>query len=117
MLAPPNRLITAAGNTKYSGATFTDTTKVTWSYKEHTDFALSASTVSTTANTLSVADATVSKVALVQANGTEAVCKAGDHYTFNNGTLTLKAAMLTNNVGGSLKIDLSTGVTETVTIQ
>lgn len=91
--------------------------KVTWSYKEHTDSALSASTVSATANTLSVADATVSKVTLVQANGTEVVCKAGDHYTFNNGTLTLKVAMLTNNVGGSLKIDLSTGVTETVTIQ
>ncbi len=53
--------------------------KVTWSIKEHTDSALSASTVSATANTLSVADATVSKVTLVQANGTEVVCKAGKY--------------------------------------
>lgn len=91
--------------------------KVTWSYAEHRDSALSASTVSATSNTLTVTDATVSKVTLVQASGNRIVAKAGTHYTFANGTLSLQATMLSGNVGGSLEIELSTGNTETVTIQ
>lgn len=91
--------------------------KVTWSCKEHRDSALSASSVSATANTLTVTDATVKKVTLVQAGGNQVVCTAGDHYRFAEGTLTLKAAMLSGNVGGSLKIELSTGEIETVSIE
>lgn len=91
--------------------------KVTWNVKEHRDSALSASSVSATANTLTVTDATVKKVTLVQASGNQVVCTAGDHYRFAEGTLTLKVAMLSGNVGGSLKIELSTGEIETVSIE
>lgn len=90
--------------------------KVTWNYKEHTDSALSALTVSAANNSLTVTGATVDKVTLVQANGTRVAMAAGKHYTFANGNLTFVAAVLSGNVGNSLEIELSTG-TETVTIQ
>lgn len=93
------------------------TITLTWNVVEHRDSALSASSVSATANTLTVTDATVSKVTLVQTSGTRIVAKAGTHYTFANGTLTLQAEMLGGNVGGTLEIELSTGNTETVSIQ
>ena len=83
--------------------------KVTWSYAEHRDSALS--------NTLTVTGATVKGVTLVKGDGTSVKCTAGTNYTFTNGTLTVQATMLGNNVGGKLRIELSTGVTEEVTIQ
>ncbi|MCI8292074.1 MAG: hypothetical protein HFH53_00865 [Hespellia sp.] len=91
--------------------------KVTWSYAEHRDSALSASTISKTANTLTVTGATVTGVTLVKTSGTTAACAAGTNYTFADGKLTVQATMLANNIGGKLKIALSTGVTEEVTIQ
>lgn len=95
--------------------------KVTWSYKEHSDSLLSDSTVSAANNTLTVKEGTaVTKVTLVQKTGTEIVAKAGTHYTFSNGTLSLQNTMLSGNVGGSLKIELKEGestTTETVAIQ
>ena len=91
--------------------------KVTWSYAEHRDSALSAATISQSANTLTVTDATVTGVKLVKVNGSEVACTSGTHYTFSNGRLSVLASMLGGNVGGKLKITLSTGVTEEVTIQ
>lgn len=89
--------------------------KVTWSVKEHTDSALSALTVSTTNNSLTVTGATVESVTLIQASGTRVAMTAGKHYTFADGRLTFLAG-LSGNAGGSLEIELSTG-TEIVTIQ
>lgn len=91
--------------------------KVTWSYAEHRDSALSSATISKTSNTLTVTGATVKGVTLVKGDGTSVKCTAGTNYTFTNGTLTVQATMLGNNVGGKLRIELSTGVTEEVTIQ
>lgn len=98
--------------------------KVTWSYEEHSDSYLSASTVSATNNTLTIkGGATVTKVTLVQKTGNEIVAKpgtSGGHYTFANGTLSLLNTMLSGNVGGSLKIELAIGdetKTEIVSIQ
>jgi len=79
--------------------------------------ALSSKTISAAANSITVTGATVTKVTLVKTNGTEAVCAVGTNYTFANGTLQVTASMLANNVGGKLKIELSTGSTEEVTIQ
>lgn len=90
--------------------------KVTWTYTEHKDSALSSQTISASANAIDVTGATVTGVKLVKTNGTEANCFPG-YANFANGKLTVDSSMLRNNVGGKLKITLSTGVTEEVTIQ
>ncbi len=80
--------------------------------------ALSSKTISSTSNTITIKDGvTVSKVTLVKTTGAEAVCASGTNYTFANGKLTVTASMLSNNVGGKLKIALSNGAEEVVTIQ
>lgn len=90
---------------------------ITWSYKEHTDSALSSNTISQSSNVLTVAEGvTVTKVTLVKAAGGEVVCASGTNYTFKDGKLTVQAAMLGNNAGGKLKIELSNGKTEEVSI-
>lgn len=80
--------------------------------------ALSKKTISASANSIDVTGATVTAVKLVKkGTTTEIACAAGTNYTFANGKLSVQAAMLSNNVGGKLKVVLSTGVTEEVTIQ
>lgn len=93
------------------------TIKVTWSYAEHRDSALSSDTISQAANTVTVTDATVTGVKLVKANGSEVACSSGTHYTFKNGVLSITASLLGNNVGGKLKVTLDTGITEEIAIQ
>ncbi len=114
-------ILTGAVNTK---ATWGDDVKfpeikVTWSYKEHKDSVFSASSVSATANTLTVTDAavTIKKVTVVRTDGTQVVWTAGNQFTFANGKLTFKTGALGANAGNSLNIELSTGVTETIAIQ
>lgn len=85
---------------------------------EVTDSALSKKTISAAANEITVTGATVTAVKLVKkGTTTEIACAAGTNYTFANGKLIVQAGMLSNNVGGKLKVVLSTGVTEEVTIQ
>lgn len=91
--------------------------ELTWSVAAHQESALSSTTISSASNTITVTDATVTGVTLVKANGTTAACAAGTNYTFTNGILTVQKTMLANNVGGTLRIALSTGQTEEVTIQ
>lgn len=97
------------------------TTEIVWSAKKHTDSVLSVSSVSASNNTLTVNEGfTVTKVTLVQTTGNEIVARAGSHYNFANGTLALQTTMLSGNVGGSLRIELTkedTTKTETITIQ
>lgn len=89
--------------------------KVTWSYAEHRDSALSAAAVSSTSNSVTVTGATVTGVKMVKANGTEVTLST--QYTFKDGTLSFVADVLGGNVGGKLKVTLSTGVTEELAIQ
>lgn len=89
--------------------------KVTWSYAEHRDSALSSATISKTSNTVTVTGATVTGVKLVKANGSEVTLTT--QYSFTNGTLAVNADMLGANVGGTIKVTLSTGVTEDLAIQ
>lgn len=90
--------------------------KVTWSYKEHFDSALSASTVSATANVITVEDGiSVTGVGLVKKDTTAEIALTA--YTFADGKLTFPAAMISKNIGGTLKVKLSNGNTEDVTIQ
>lgn len=94
------------------------TIKVTWSYAEHKDSVLSSTTISQSSNVITVQDGiTVTKVALVKKGTTTEVAMTGSLYTFANGKLTVQASMLGNNVGGTLKVTLSNGTTEDVTIQ
>ncbi len=89
--------------------------KVTWSYAEHRDSALSAAAVSKTSNSVTVTGATVTGVKMIKANGTEVTLST--QYTFKDGALSFAADMLGGNVGGKLKVTLSTGVTEELAIQ
>ncbi len=89
--------------------------KVTWSYAEHRDSALSAAAVSKTSNSVTVTGANVTGVKMIKANGGEVTLTT--QYTFKDGTLSFNADMLGGNVGGKLQVTLSTGVTEELAIQ
>lgn len=93
--------------------------KVTWSYKEHKDSVLDKTTISGSANTIVVDEGiTVTKVVLVKKDSTsETAMTSGTHYTFASGTLKVTASLLSNNVGGKLKVTLSNGDVEEITIQ
>lgn len=91
------------------------TIKVTWSYTEHKETALSGTTISKASNSVTVTGATVTGVKLVKASGTEVTLTT--QYSFTNGTLAVNADMLGANVGGKIVVTLSTGATEELTIQ
>lgn len=94
------------------------TIDLTWSVTKHTTSALSATTISSTSNTLTVTSGVnVTGVTLVKTTGATAACVSGTNYTFSNGTLSVQAGLLSNNRGGKLRIALSNGNTEEVTIQ
>lgn len=112
--------LTGAINTKadWGESVALPTLQVTWSYKEHKDSALSSTTISATANTITVEDGiTVTGVALVKKGTTSELAVASNLYTFAGGKLTVTASMLNNNIGGTLKVKLSNGTTEDVAIQ
>lgn len=94
--------------------------EVTWSYAEHKDSALSKTTISGAANTVQVdSGITVTKVALIKKGTTTEIACTTSNYTFNasTGVLTVTASMLSNNVGGTIRVTLSNGTTEDLTIQ
>lgn len=94
--------------------------EVTWSYAEHKDSVLSKTTISGAANTVQVdSGITVTKVALIKAGTTTEIACTSSHYTFNasTGVLTVTASMLSNNVGGTIRVTLSNGTTEDLAIQ
>lgn len=94
------------------------TIKVTWSYKEHKDSVLSSTTISQSSNVITVEDGiTVTKMALIKKDTTAEIAMTGSLYTFTGGKLTVQASLLGNNVGGTLRVTLSNGTTEDVTIQ
>lgn len=94
--------------------------EVTWSYKEHKDSVLSKTTISGAANTVQVnSGITVTKVALIKKGTTAEIACTSSNYTFNasTGVLTVTASMLSNNVGGTIRVTLSNGTTEDLAIQ
>lgn len=94
--------------------------EVTWSYAEHKDSALSKTTISGAANTVQVdSGITVTKVALIKKGTTTEIACTSSNYTFNasTGVLTVTAGMLSNNVGGTIRVTLSNGTTEDLAIQ
>lgn len=91
---------------------------LTWSVTKHVDSVLDKTTVSSTANVITVdSGISVSKITLIKKDTTNEIAVTTSLYTFSNNKLTFTSSFLSNNVGGKLKVTLSNGKTEEITIQ
>lgn len=79
---------------------------------------LSVSKVSATSNTVTVTDATVSTIELTKKDAeTSSTLTSPKHYSVSDGVITFSTSVLTNNVGGSLKVSYAEGGSDTLTIE
>lgn len=90
--------------------------KITWSVAEHTDKpTLSANTVSSSSNTVTITDLknakTVSGVTITTTSGSEVTLASGTKWSYNATTqvITFTASVLSGNVGGTLHVKFDDG--------
>lgn len=90
--------------------------EVVWNVAAHSDSYLSATSVTSSANTITLSlpeGVTVSGVTLHKTGGTD-VSLTSSHYTIAKGVLTFSANVITNNAGATVDIAYSNGKTETI---
>lgn len=90
--------------------------EVVWNVAAHSDSYLSATSVTSSANTITLslpAGVTVSSVTMHKTSGTD-VSLTSSHYTIANDVITFAANVITNNVGATVDIAYSNGKTETI---
>lgn len=97
-------------------AEVTPSVEVVWNVVAHSDSYLSATSVTSSANTITLSmpeGVTVSGVTLHKTAGTDVQLNS-THYTIAEGAITFAANVITNNVGSTVEIAFSNGKTETV---
>lgn len=79
---------------------------------------LSVSKVSATSNTVTVTGATVSTIELTKKDAeTSTTLTSPKHYSISDGVITFSTSVLSNNIGGSLKVSYTEGGSDTLTIE
>ena len=116
--------LTGASNSAgdWSGlADIAPSVEVVWNVTAHSDSYLSVTSVTSSANaiTLSLPDGvSVSNVLLHKTStGTDVVLASGTHYTIADDVLTFTADLISNNVGSTVDITFSDGKTETISFK
>lgn len=98
------------------------TLTVTWKYEDPTEAStspsLSATEISTSANTVTVSNGTVSGIVLTKADGTETTLTESKHYTIDGDVITFGSFVGNSaNVGATVTVSFEEGGSATLTIE